>query len=417
VLKLLLIAPTCDGGDVGEAWNSYQWARHLADRYEVTLLTYHKRGRNPASKQLSGMQVIEWSEPPGIGRAERLNSMLKPGYLPFYISARRWIRRARSQGIHFDVAHQAAPVALRYPSPVAGLGIPFTIGPVGGSLSSPPGFGTADDTAPWYVGLRRLDNFRIRHDQFLRHTYEQAGCVLGIAPYVQDFLSGLTLRRFEVMSEVGIESIPPPVNRTDRPAREVRLLFVGRLIRTKGARDAISALEIVRDLPIVMDVVGDGFDRNACEKLAADLGLADRVRFHGRVSRDVVDSFYRSADIFVFPSYREPGGGVVFEAMSYGLPLIVCDRGGPGHMVDQSCGLKLRAISPGQYARDLAHAIRLLVGDPALRLSLGAGARKRAEKVAMWDRKVGRLEAIHVEMLNRQHNEAGAMAGGRSQDT
>jgi glycosyltransferase involved in cell wall biosynthesis len=179
----------------------------------------------------------------------------------------------------------------------------------------------------------------------------------------------------------------------------VRLLFTGRVIRTKGTRDAISALGLARDLPVVLDIVGDGFDRAACEKLAAELGLTDRVRFHGRVPRDQVDDFYQAADIFVFPSYREPGGSVVFEAMSHGLPLIVSDRGGPGHMADESCGIRLHPVTTGQYATDLAAAITRLVRDPALRRTLGAGARDRAQRIALWDSKVTRLEEIHAQML------------------
>jgi glycosyltransferase involved in cell wall biosynthesis len=123
------------------------------------------------------------------------------------------------------------------------------------------------------------------------------------------------------------------------------------------------------------------------------------VRFHGRVPRDQVDSFYRAADIFVFPSYREPGGSVVFEAMGHGLPLVVSDRGGPGHMVDESCGIRLHPVEPGQYAADLAAAISQLVQDRSLRLELGAGARRRAGQIALWDSKVSRLEEIHSEML------------------
>jgi glycosyltransferase involved in cell wall biosynthesis len=402
MVKLLLIAPTCDGEDVGEAWNAYQWASRLADRYELTVLTYHKRGKTPASRQLPGARVVEWAEPPGLGRAERLNSMMKPGYVPFYLKARRWIRQAQARGERFHLAHQAVPVALRYPSPAAGLGIPFSIGPVGGSLQSPPAFDGGEDTAPWYVGLRRLDTFRIRHDRLLRRTYEQASCILGIAPYVADVLAGTAVRRFEVMSDVGLQDLPAPVDRAGRPDGMVRLLFVGRLVRTKGARDAISALGLVRNLPVSLDIVGDGFDRAACEKLTADLGLADRVRFHGRVPREDVDDFYRTADIFVFPSYREPGGSVVFEAMGQGLPLIVSDRGGPGHMVDESCGIRLHPIAPDQYARDLAAAITRLLQNAGLRRTLGAGARERAAKIALWDSKVARLEEIHHEMLASQ---------------
>ena len=138
-----MIAP-CDGEDVGEAWVAFQWAQRLAARHEVTLLTYHKRGSTPVSRQLDGGRVIEWAEPPGVGRAERLNSMLKPGYVPFYLRARRWIREALARGEHFDLAYQPVPVAMRYPSPVAGLNIPFAIGPVGGSRSIPVSLSTAN---------------------------------------------------------------------------------------------------------------------------------------------------------------------------------------------------------------------------------------------------------------------------------
>ena len=134
--QVLLIAPTCDGDDVGEAWVAFQWASRLARRHDVTVLTYHKRGKRTAAEQLPGVRVIEWIEPPLLGRAERLNSLLKPGYLPFYWRARRWIRAALAAGEHFDVAHQVSPVAMRYPSPAIGLGIPVVIGPTGESRLS-----------------------------------------------------------------------------------------------------------------------------------------------------------------------------------------------------------------------------------------------------------------------------------------
>ena len=51
-------------------------------------------------------------------------------------------------------------------------------------------------------------NLRLRRDPSLRRTYQQAGCVLGIAPYVRDRLAGVGLRRFEVMSETGLVALP-----------------------------------------------------------------------------------------------------------------------------------------------------------------------------------------------------------------
>ena len=381
--KILLIAPACDGDDVGESWVAYQWANLLSESFDVTLLTTFKRGHRPPSDQLPKATVIEWQEPLGFGRFERFNSLLQPAYLPFYIRSRRWIKGCLARGLMFDIAHQVVPVAMRYPSPAINLGIPVVIGPVGGSLESPTAFAAEEGATPWYQRLRGLDSWRISHDPLLRRTYESADCVIGVAPYVREFLHGLTLQRFEIMSETAVHGVKMPIDRSARSG-SVRLLHVGRVVRTKGLRDVIRAMGQLRDLDVVLDSVGDGYDRAACELLAKELGLADRITFHGSIPREEVDNFYARADIFVFPSYREPGGNVSLEAMAFGLPLIVCRRGGPGANVDETCALSVDSRSPEQLASDCAEAIRRLVEDRALRLHMGVAARAHAQSTHLW---------------------------------
>ena len=89
---MLLVAPTIDGSDVGEAWVASQWATGLSARCELTVLTYRKRGAPLIAPQVPNARVVEWREPPIFGRMERFNSLLKPGYVAFYLRARRWIR-------------------------------------------------------------------------------------------------------------------------------------------------------------------------------------------------------------------------------------------------------------------------------------------------------------------------------------
>lgn len=404
-MKLLLVAPTVDPNDVGESWVAWQWARHLTDRHDVTLLTYRKRGHASVVDLLPGARVQEWVEPPLLGSAERLNSLMKPAYLPFTMRARRWIRRALDRGESFDVGFQPLPVAMRYPSPLRGSGIPYVIGPLGGGLQAPAAF-EDEDTAPAYMALRRLDPWRLRYDRFLRGSYEDAACVLGIATYVEEALRDLRLCRFEILAETALEKLPEVEERMPSSG-PVRLLFVGRLIRTKGARDAITALGHLRDVDVVLDVAGDGFDREACEKLASELGVRDRVRFHGALKRADVDDLYRAADVFVFPSYREPGGNVVFEAMGHGLPLVVNDRGGPGSAVTDDCGFRVTAHDPAQYATDLANVIRRLCADPALRERMGVAARRRVEAVGLWDAKVAVVDRIFGEITARRAADSG----------
>jgi glycosyltransferase involved in cell wall biosynthesis len=220
---------------------------------------------------------------------------------------------------------------------------------------------------------------------------------VGVAPYVREFLAPVRLRRYETMSETAVHEVRPPVDRADRKG-PVRLLFVGRIVRTKGLRDAIRALDRIRDLDVVLDVVGDGNDRPACESLAAELAVSDRVVFHGKLPREAVDSFYEQADIFVFPSYREPGGNVSLEAMAFGLPLVVCLRGGPGANADDNCAIRLESESPDQLARDCAAAVRTLVEDRGLRLTMGLAARELAVSTHLWSHRLSRMEQLYAEL-------------------
>lgn len=399
--RVLLIAPVGDATDVGEAWSTHQWAERLSTRCDLTVLAYRKRDRRSAIGQLPDARVIEWLDLPIVGRFERFNSMLKPGYIGFYRRARRWIRRALADGERFDLAHQVSPLALRYACPAIGLGMPTIIGPVGGSLDTPAEFAGEFGTEPWYVKLRGLDRWRLKHDRRLHATYSDASVVIGVAPYVREILAsvGIIPNRFEVMNETGVVELPDEVHRSPIKGRELRLLYVGRLVRSKGVRDAVRAIAQLDDsLPIRFDVVGDGQDRAACEAEANQLNLGDRVVFHGRIPREQCDGFYQQADVFLFPSIREPSGNVVLEALSHGLPVIAADRGGPGYVVDKSCGVKVPVTTPKRFADDLAGVIKRFAAEPALASSLGAGARRRVEMLALWDRKVDWLIGLYDEI-------------------
>ena len=130
--RVLLVAPSVDATDVGEAWVAYQWAHRLGARHDVTLLTHRKRGRPSAVGQLPQVEVVEWDEPLLLSRPDRFNSLLKPWYPYFHLQCRRWIAAALAAGRRFDVGHQPTPVAMRYPSPLTRSGLPYVIGPVGG---------------------------------------------------------------------------------------------------------------------------------------------------------------------------------------------------------------------------------------------------------------------------------------------
>jgi glycosyltransferase involved in cell wall biosynthesis len=393
-VKVLLIAPNIDATDVGEAFVAFKWAEALARLVDLTVLSFERPGRAALAAQLPGARVVTWAEPGWARRHERLNAMLKPAWPLFARHVRAWMTAALARGEVFDVAHQLMPQAARYASPLRHFAVPYIIGPLGGALDTPAAFRAEAASAPLFTRLRALDALRFRHDPWLRASYARAACVLGVAPYVQDILRDIPLRRFEPVLELGIDAVEPPQARPLTPGA-LRLLHVGRGVRTKGLRDAVRAMAQLRDLPVTLTSAGAGEEIALARAEAQALGVADRVTFLGRQPRATIEELYRSHDVFLFPSFREPAGGVLYEAMRHGLPVITAARGGPDFIVDDTCGIRVPVTDPARFAADLAAAVRGMAGDPAAVGRMGHAARAKVQAEGLWPAKAARMVALY----------------------
>lgn len=105
------------------------------------------------------------------------------------------------------------------------------------------------------------------------------------------------------------------------PSEPLRLLYVGRLETPKGVG---RILEIVarlcqQQIPVAVDLIGDGPEKPAFEAYAAEQGIQDRVRFHGWVPRDQLGPIYAQAHLMLLPSDTEGWPKVLSEAMAYGV--------------------------------------------------------------------------------------------------
>ncbi|MBK9991693.1 MAG: glycosyltransferase family 4 protein [Verrucomicrobia bacterium] len=341
-MRVLVIAPSYDLNTPGESWSTYKWVQGISASCETVVLTQHRRGWDQAKSPTAAAKVINWDEPKWPGMNGRIGWELKPGYIAFYYRARKWIKQALRRGEHFDLIHQINPLALRYPCPARNLGVKYIIGPLAGSLTTPEAFKATTPERQWYRKLRHLDTLRLRYDPWLKSSYAGAAAIIGVAPYVQALLSACAPRRFEIMAETGVEEVCPAPKSAPKAGEPLRLLFVGRLIRTKGILEAIESVAMAaKHCAITFDIVGTGDLAAECQKLVTRLGLGEIVRLHGRVSKEEVFRWYDRSDAFLFPSYREPSGNVVFEAMSRGLPVIGSSIGGPGYVITDACGYRV----------------------------------------------------------------------------
>jgi phosphatidyl-myo-inositol dimannoside synthase len=184
---------------------------------------------------------------------------------------------------------------------------------------------------------------------------------------------------------------PPPDNA--RAAARVRgafrhgggplLVFVGRLIEEKGVGDVLEAVAMIaaKHPDVRTLLVGDGQEREELQRLAARLGIAERVTFTGWVDSAEVPAYLAAADVFVGPSKRSPQGweeaqGLTFvEAMLCGVPVIATNSGGISDVVQHEItGLVVPQADPAS----IAMAVERLIGDEKLRTRLTASAAKYA---------------------------------------
>jgi len=104
------------------------------------------------------------------------------------------------------------------------------------------------------------------------------------------------------------------------------LVAVGNVLVSKGQDIAIRSLTILQDTTLL--IVGAGADEGAFRHLALDIGVADRVRFVGRVKQEELARYFCAADISVLASMREGWPNVLLESMACGTPVVASGVGG-----------------------------------------------------------------------------------------
>lgn len=170
------------------------------------------------------------------------------------------------------------------------------------------------------------------------------------------------------------------------------LLSVGYLIPRKGNEITIGALP---DLPgVTLLLAGTGEDEAMLRTLAADLGVADRVRFLGAVSHEDLADYYNAADILVLASSREGMANVLLEAIACGTPIVGSPIPGMNEVVDPpEAGIIMESRTPAACAAAVA---TLLANLPDR-----AATRRYAESLS-WDATTqGQIELFREILAKR----------------
>jgi len=407
-LNILVLGQDCNPEQVSMPYVTYSHAAALAKLHEVTLVVRApvEGAVRRAKAQFHSIEVVRM---PLLERiyswtlrkifkynydTQVFTAFLYPFSLAFEWYAWRQLRRRIFAG-DFDVVLRVQPMSPVLPSPFAFFlrngPIPFVIGPLNGGLPWPPGFSQLEQQKEWVSNLRNL----YRYLPFARSTYRHAAAIVAASSQTYSEFAVHCDKLFFV-PEPGIDrSLCFGEPRNLEAGAKLELIFVGGLVPRKACDLALrAAAPLLRNNLAGFTVIGDGPERERLEQLAISLGVDNAVTFCGWLSHTEVLKHMRSADLFVFPSLRDNGAGVVFEALATGAVPVVADFGGPGDIVYRDVGYRVPLTNESEIVAQIEKILTDLAQDRELLNRLRQQGMDYAREQLTWDAKAQRTTQV-----------------------
>ncbi len=297
----------------------------------------------------------------------------------------------------FDLVHRVTPLAPVVPSLLAArcarIGVPFVLGPLNGGVPWPKEFS----------GLRRAEKEWMSH---IRGAYKlmpgfhatrrHASAIIVAARAAWAEMPAPYMPKCVYLPENAIDVARFPRREPPALRKPLSVAFIGRLVPMKGADMLIeAAAPLARDGKLELNIIGDGPEAPKLKQMAAELLVADRVKFSGWVDHTQIADLVKQSQIFGFPSVHEFGGGVVLEAMALGLVPVVVDYGGPGELVPPGTGFALPMAPRAELVRSLRDCLVKLVASPDQVRAMGQRAQDYVYRSFTWDAKAHQVLEVY----------------------
>lgn len=399
-LKVLLSAYSCEPGKGSEPEVGWRWATCLARLHNVTVVT---RTNNRAAIE-DGLRHIppphpcfEYYDLPSIFlKLKKAGLPVAIYYLLWQLGLRlKYHRRLRS----FEMIHHITFNSFRQPGFWWFCPAPVVLGPLGGG-----------QICPWrFFALmrhRRIAEFTrscsVIASQLLPHvqaSFASASSILVVNKDTEQRIPGIYRHKIRRMLETGI---PPDLIsplRSHKPG-PVRVLWLSWFIPIKAPELAIRAFALAhaKAPTMVMTMAGDGPLKRELQTMASSLGVAESIKWTGRINRSELKALFADHDVFMFTSLRDTSGNVLLEAMASGLPSIVLAHQGILEIATSDTAIMVPPLSPDQTLHELSGALLKLAGSPDIRDAMGRAALKRIQQEFLWERKAEQMHQIYTSL-------------------
>lgn len=406
-LKILISAYSCRpnmGSEPGVGWNT---ACEVAKYEQVWVVTrednrpFIEANQTPLTPD--HLHFV-YCDVPGWLRGWCKSGTLLHYYL-WQVSAYLTLRQLLPK-LPFDVIHHVTYVRYSTPSFLSFLPVPFIWGSVGGGETAPSAFWKDFNLrARLYEFARGFAHWLGEKDPFTRITAERSALV---RVTTED-----TAQRLRKIARVEPEIFPESALATDEiqalsqypepPNEPIRFISMARLLHWKGLHLSIRSFASAA-LPGNAEywICGDGPEQKNLETLAASLGVADRVKFWGRLPRDETLERLSQCHVLIHTSLHDSGGWVCVEAMAMGRPVVCLDLGGPSTQVTEKTGFKVPAETPEQVIEEVAIALAKLAQDAELRHQMGQAGQCRVNEIYNWQARGQHLSQLYRTIIKQE---------------
>lgn len=304
----------------------------------------------------------------------------------------------------YDIVHRITPLSPTAASSIAKkckrAGVPFVVGPLNGGVPWPPGFDTERRREKEYLS-------------YIRGVYKALPGRRSMLDATAAIITGSRYTASEIPHAHQSKCIYLPENainpdRFNRVASQeltlpLRGCFIGRMVPYKGADMLLeAAAPLLRDGKLVLDMIGDGPMLVSLKEIAEREGIQERVTFHGWLEHTIVQEVAAHSNLFLFPSVREFGGGVVLEAMALGVVPVICDYAGPGELVGDALGYKIQIGSREEIISRFREQLARIIADPTDLPIKSRAARVHVLEKFTWEAKAGQVSQVYDWVLGRR---------------
>ncbi|MDB0056465.1 glycosyltransferase [Akkermansiaceae bacterium] len=409
-MKVLICAYACEpgrGAEPGVGWNI---VKGLSQNHELWVVTRSDNQEVIEFCNEKWVSDVSWiyHDPPKLITFWKKG---RKGLMLFYLI---WLWtclfkvQKLNKTVKFDRLHHLTFGSIVPASPLALLGVPLVVGPLGGAENPPEAF---LESMPFrqraHVFKRTALHWIARKVFVASWFYRRTHCAIGATPQAAALLSQLGAPRVvvQVQSGMGKDEIEKFTPTTKRETSEVlRLVSACRLIHWKAVDLTIDALaQAIREGGLArLDVFEMGPEMDKLQSRVSDLGLEEHVTFHGRVPHlNQVYEAISQADALVHPALHEAFGQVCLESLALGTPVIALNWAGPGQLINKSCGYPIPVGSRDEVVAGIAAAILDCQERPEEHRKKRDAARQQAGNFS-WFRVVDTVEKSYLYGLKRE---------------